>query len=466
MKDSKQRGFTIIEVMIVLAIVGVIVLILFLSIGPAQRSNRDGSRKNVAGKIAAAIPQYAADNSGDYSGFSCTTYCDGINDPDTDSNIPASGVVGDSATSTSGVIFVIGGVCGTGTDVGKAVAGTAKSYAVLYWLEADETSHCLGGGTAGSEAAAAVPAPPPLVVPPGPPPPPADTPQTRDATRIAELSRLHSALLSFKTTNGYLPYTADYGEVDTGGWDYSSTGGAPDVFLPVLDSYLTPALDTTSVNNGSGDLFYCTGGVQTYPPNSPCAGNGYGYFCYATSRGWGIDGTTLGAVLEDPSVYAGDPHISGSVYYELYQQDIGPCGGFPAASINGSQYSGCTRGSCGVSGNSVYDCSSYYVDYSSTGILAGSNRLTLNFADHDCGAPTPPSSLYQFNVNVYVNGSLVAANQQLDPAGGRAVISLGVTPANPTIRIEWNNNYWVTDDPNNPYKYDPDFQINSLGVGP
>jgi prepilin-type N-terminal cleavage/methylation domain-containing protein len=61
---SNSKGFTIIEVMIVLAIAGLIILIVLLAVPALQRSQRNTSRKSDATRIAAAVTQFVSDNNG------------------------------------------------------------------------------------------------------------------------------------------------------------------------------------------------------------------------------------------------------------------------------------------------------------------------------------------------------------------------------------------------------------------
>jgi len=61
---KKNQGFTIIEVMIVLAIAGLILLIVFLAVPALQRNARNTSIKNDASAIAAAVTEYESNNSG------------------------------------------------------------------------------------------------------------------------------------------------------------------------------------------------------------------------------------------------------------------------------------------------------------------------------------------------------------------------------------------------------------------
>ena len=61
---SKQSGFTIIEVMIVLAIAGLIMLIIFLAVPALQRNSRNTQIKNDAGNVAGGISTFQSNNNG------------------------------------------------------------------------------------------------------------------------------------------------------------------------------------------------------------------------------------------------------------------------------------------------------------------------------------------------------------------------------------------------------------------
>jgi prepilin-type N-terminal cleavage/methylation domain-containing protein len=64
LKQSKSEGFTIIEVMIVLAIAALIILIVLLAVPALQRSSRNTAIKNDASAIAAAIGEFGSNNDG------------------------------------------------------------------------------------------------------------------------------------------------------------------------------------------------------------------------------------------------------------------------------------------------------------------------------------------------------------------------------------------------------------------
>lgn len=63
---GKEDGFTIIEVVLVLAIAGLIFLVVFLALPQLQRSRRDTQRRNDAGRVLAALENYSSNQNGNY----------------------------------------------------------------------------------------------------------------------------------------------------------------------------------------------------------------------------------------------------------------------------------------------------------------------------------------------------------------------------------------------------------------
>ena len=63
-KHKLNKGFTIIEVVLVLAIAGLIFLGVFLALPALQRNQRDTQRKNDMSRFKAAYHQYSANNKG------------------------------------------------------------------------------------------------------------------------------------------------------------------------------------------------------------------------------------------------------------------------------------------------------------------------------------------------------------------------------------------------------------------
>jgi len=65
-KDKRAQGFTIIEVMIVLAIAGLIMAIVFFAVPQLQRNARDNQRQSVANRVKAELDTYSGNNQGAY----------------------------------------------------------------------------------------------------------------------------------------------------------------------------------------------------------------------------------------------------------------------------------------------------------------------------------------------------------------------------------------------------------------
>lgn len=61
---QKEKGFTIIEVVLVLAIAALIFLMVFIALPALQRSQRDGQRRNDVSKVASQLTSYATNNRG------------------------------------------------------------------------------------------------------------------------------------------------------------------------------------------------------------------------------------------------------------------------------------------------------------------------------------------------------------------------------------------------------------------
>lgn len=64
MVTRKQHGFTIIEVVLVLAIAGLIFLMVFIALPALQRSQRDTQRKNDLSRFMSQISAYQSNNKG------------------------------------------------------------------------------------------------------------------------------------------------------------------------------------------------------------------------------------------------------------------------------------------------------------------------------------------------------------------------------------------------------------------
>ncbi len=147
-KQSKE-GFTIIEVMIVLAIAGLIMLIVFLAVPALQRNSRNTQRKNDVGIILGGMAEWNNNHNGQLPssteftnnvlsnvkvGFYVTSDISYDNGAGTTVNNP---------DDVNKVVIVAGGKCDT-ANAGNATRSTAagaskRSLAALYTVETGGT---------------------------------------------------------------------------------------------------------------------------------------------------------------------------------------------------------------------------------------------------------------------------------------------------------------------------------------
>lgn len=63
-KENSKKGFTIIEVVLVLAIAGLIFLMVFIALPAMQRGQRDTQRRDDMARFMSQLSQYQANNNG------------------------------------------------------------------------------------------------------------------------------------------------------------------------------------------------------------------------------------------------------------------------------------------------------------------------------------------------------------------------------------------------------------------
>ena len=148
LKNRKQEGFTIIEVLIVLAIAGLILLIVFLAVPALQRNSRNTQYRSEASRILGASQEFTNNNNGTLPGASASTTAGSdaakvlglVNTKNiTKLNVVASGTVTAQSPALDTAILVSGGVkCGTvgGTSVTPTTTGAAaRSIVLIYAVE-------------------------------------------------------------------------------------------------------------------------------------------------------------------------------------------------------------------------------------------------------------------------------------------------------------------------------------------
>ncbi len=118
---KRQAGFTIVEVIIVLAIVGVIILVVFLAVPAAQRLVRNNQRARDASTLASGILQFESDF-GEFPNMMRTyTLADGTTTVDDTVELGLASVCGRAPEQSAEVklsYYDVGGDTGWGHDAG------------------------------------------------------------------------------------------------------------------------------------------------------------------------------------------------------------------------------------------------------------------------------------------------------------------------------------------------------------
>lgn len=149
----KSQGFTIIEVVLVLAIAGLIFLIVFLALPALQRSQRDTQRKNDLSRFMSQLTQYQSNKQGALPGTTATAWNTNFvsvyltnngqtfNDPSTGNTYvltvaasPATGTAPSFNPNPGSVNVYYGAVCNT-TNASGTANGSARDVAALVALE-------------------------------------------------------------------------------------------------------------------------------------------------------------------------------------------------------------------------------------------------------------------------------------------------------------------------------------------
>jgi prepilin-type N-terminal cleavage/methylation domain-containing protein len=187
LKTKRAEGFTIIEVMIVLAIAGLIMVIVFIAVPQLQRNQRDNARQSIANRTKAEIETYAGNNQGTYPFLNTCTgagasaeWCDFITryinsvpaslvcnnatvkvnvcDPTLGTNVitsalgvPAAFGAGNctaAQTLTHGVVHVCYGAKCAGENLVASGTPTpsSRTYAVVMGLDRDGSGYCVDNG--------------------------------------------------------------------------------------------------------------------------------------------------------------------------------------------------------------------------------------------------------------------------------------------------------------------------------
>lgn len=144
-KKDNKKGFTIIEVVLVLAIAGLIFAMVFIALPALQRSQRDQSRKNDASVVASAINNWnsANRNGGTFSEDSLRKYVEKLDQYDKNSELKVATPGASMSVASNEIKVMRGKKCPSSTPAPSAddpanitlQNGSSRNAAVVVLLE-------------------------------------------------------------------------------------------------------------------------------------------------------------------------------------------------------------------------------------------------------------------------------------------------------------------------------------------
>lgn len=151
-QQTKQRGFTIIEVVLVLAIAALIFLMIFIALPALQRGQRDTARKNDVSTVLSAISSWKGNNVGGTfpTPGQLNTYVTNksVNTTTVTTQPAPTGTANVSTSVPLGTVIAISVAKCVSTAAGGSVTyvrGTSAQYIVITQLEDGTTGYCQQG---------------------------------------------------------------------------------------------------------------------------------------------------------------------------------------------------------------------------------------------------------------------------------------------------------------------------------
>lgn len=154
--QNKNKGFTIIEVVLVLAIAGLIFLMVFIALPALQRGQRDTQRKDDLARVNTQLSNYASNNRGSvpnstsivgdngfvqkYLGGSDSTAGGEYRDPRSGSGYSFTTEDDSTDVALGQINYRVGRRCGTD---GATTSGSARQYALRIRLENQTSPYCI-----------------------------------------------------------------------------------------------------------------------------------------------------------------------------------------------------------------------------------------------------------------------------------------------------------------------------------
>jgi prepilin-type N-terminal cleavage/methylation domain-containing protein len=150
--QRKSQGFTIVETLIVLAIVGVMMVVIFLAVPALQRNSRNTTAKTEGNNIVAAVNEFISNSGGklpvaaDASNVLASANVKNITTLNVAAQTGATAITSTSATMVTSAKCTAAVTSG-GLKAPNAVtaAGAARQFAVIYPMEdrAGDATGCI-----------------------------------------------------------------------------------------------------------------------------------------------------------------------------------------------------------------------------------------------------------------------------------------------------------------------------------
>lgn len=134
---SQKKGFTIIEVVLVLAIAGLIFLMVFIALPAMQRGQRDDARKRDVSLIATAVSNFSGANRGSMpSTTQLQGYLDDLSGNIIKDQVTVRGPITTIAPVDGAAVVVTSSKCGASTSSNQTLAsGSSRQFVVVTKLE-------------------------------------------------------------------------------------------------------------------------------------------------------------------------------------------------------------------------------------------------------------------------------------------------------------------------------------------
>jgi len=134
---KENKGFTIIEVLIVLAIAGLIMLVVFLAVPALQRNSRNTSYRSEAAQLLSAASEHSSNNNGNVPVAADSTVIVGLTKNKTITSLTITSGAAATTPTFSSATLRTGVRCGTldGTASHTPVVSSTRSVVLIYAIE-------------------------------------------------------------------------------------------------------------------------------------------------------------------------------------------------------------------------------------------------------------------------------------------------------------------------------------------